>query len=72
MYLGAYLSKMNNLYGQECWDMSYDNYCMAEVTNIESVLEKRCLRLTPKCVTPMRCGYCSDIDVTVDINSDEV
>ena len=39
MYLGVQLSKMTDVDGQDCWDMSSDKYCMAEVTNVEQVLE---------------------------------
>ena len=40
---------MTNVDGQECWDMSSEKYCTAAVTNVESVLEKRNLRLPPNC-----------------------
>ena len=55
---------MTNVHGQEYWDMSSDKYCIAAVTNVESVLEKRVLRLPPKCVTSLSCVYCPDMDVT--------
>ena len=35
--LGADLSKMTNVYGQECWAMSSDKCCTAAVTNVEYV-----------------------------------
>ena len=34
MYLGAELSNMNNVDGQECWAMYYEKYCTAAVTNV--------------------------------------
>ena len=64
IYLGAELSKMTNVDGQECWDMSSDDYYTAEVTNVEYVLENHGLRFPPKCVTPLRCGYCPEVYVT--------
>ena len=67
MQLGADLSNITNFDGQDCWDISFDNYCTAAVTNVESVLEKLGLRFPPKCVTPMSCGYCPEMDVTGDI-----
>ena len=70
MYLGADLSKMTNLNGQEYWDMSSDNYCTAVVTNVEYVLENRGLRLLPKYVTPLSYGYCPDLDVTRELKVD--
>ena len=52
--------------------MSSEKYCTAEVTNVESVLEKRGLRLSLKCVTPLSCGYRPDLDVTGELKSDGV
>ena len=72
MYLGADFSNITNVYDQECWDMYSENYCTAAVTNVESVLEKRGLRLPKKCVTPLRCGYHPEIDVTGDLKVEEV
>ena len=40
VYLGAQLSKITNVGGQYCWTVYSDKYCTAEVTNVESVLEK--------------------------------
>ena len=34
MYIGSDFSKMNNIDGQECWDMFSETYCMAAVTNL--------------------------------------
>ena len=70
MYLGAEMSNMINVDGQECWAMYSDKYCTAEVTNVEYVLEKRGLRLLKKCVTPLRCGYHPDMDMTGELNTD--
>ena len=57
MYPGAYLLKITNVDGRECWDMSSEKYYKAVVTNVESVLAKRGLQLPLKCVDPLRCGY---------------
>ena len=72
MYLGAELSNMTNVHGQEYWDMSSDKYCTAAVTNVEYVLENHCLMFPPKCVTPLSCGYRTEMDVTRDIKAYEV
>ena len=72
MYLGAELSKMANVDGQECWAMSSDKYCMIAVTNVEYFLYKRALRLPPKCATIIRCDYCTDMYVTGDLRVDGV
>ena len=70
MYLGAYLSKMTNIYGQECWAMYSDKYCTAAVTDVECVLENHGLRFPPKCVTPLSCGYVPYMDVLGDFKAD--
>ena len=69
MYLGAELSKMTNVDGKECWDISSDKYCTSAVTNVESVLENCGLRLPPKCVTPISCGYCLEMDLTGELEA---
>ena len=72
MYLGAQFSKMTIVNGQECWAMSSENNCTAAVTNVESILENCGLRLPPECVTPLRCGYRPETDVTGDLKADGV
>ena len=52
--------------------MSSDHYCRAVVTNVESVLEKRGLRLPLKFVTPLSCGYFPEMDVTGGLKVDGV
>ena len=52
--------------------MSFDKYFMAAVTNVELVLEERGLRLPPKYVTPLRCGYSSEMDFIVEPKVDGV
>ena len=52
MYLGAELSYMTNIYGQECWSISSDNYCAMAVTNAYFFLENHGLTFPKKCITP--------------------
>ena len=47
--------------------MYFGKYCTAAVTNVESVLEKRGLRLPPKYITPMSFGYYPDMYVTGEL-----
>ena len=70
IYLGPELSNMTNVDGQQCRAMSSDKYCAAAGTNVESVQEKRGLRLPLKCATPLSCGYRPEMDVTGDIKAD--
>ena len=69
MYLGTHFSKTTNVNGQECWDMSSENYCTSAVNNVESVWENRGLRLPPKCVTPMKFCYRPEMDVTGELKA---
>ena len=61
---------MTNVNGTECWDMSSNKYCTAAVTNVEYVFKNCGLRLTPKCVTPLSCGYRPEMDVTGELKED--
>ena len=70
MYLFTEFS--NNCYGQECLAMYSGNYCTAAVKNVESVFEKRGLRLPPKCVRPLSCGYHQEMDVIKETKADGV
>ena len=70
IYLGASLSKMDNVDGDECWAMSSDKYCAAFVTNVEESLEKKGLKLPSKCVTPLRSGYKPELDATCELKAD--
>ena len=71
-YLGASLSKMTNEDNEECWVISSDLYCVALVTQIESVLEKKGLRLLSRCVTPLKNGYEPELDVTAELKADGI
>ena len=70
MYLGASMTKMFNSEGNECWAMSSDSYCAALVKNVESVLDKKGLRLPARCVTPLKCGYRPELDCTHELKKD--
>ena len=70
MYLGAKMTKMENNEGDVCWAMSSDSYCAALVKNVESVLEKKGLRLPNKCVTPLKHGYRPEYDCTGELKKD--
>eukprot|EP00957_Ditylum_brightwellii_P031299 2372590-Ditylum_brightwellii.AAC.1 len=63
---------MTNVNGIECWAFSLDQYCAAVVSNIESILEKKGLRLPSKCVTPILCGYKPELDATGELKADGV
>ena len=69
MYLRVDFSKMTDVNVQEYWDMYSDKYCMAAVTSVESVLEKRGLRFPSKCVTSLSCGYRPEMYVTVELKA---
>ena len=70
MYLGAEVSKMDNIDGDSCWAMSSDKYCDALVKNVEDVLQRRGLRLPSKCITPLQSGYKPEVDCTAELKAD--
>ena len=71
-YLGGGLTTMVNDDGQSCWAMSSDAYCTALVKTVESILEKKGLRLLSKCRTPLAHGYRPELDATAELKSDGV
>ena len=71
-YLGADLSLMDNVDGDQCWSMSSDKYCAALIKTVESTLEKKGLRLPSKCVTPIAHGYRPEMDATAELKADGV
>ena len=48
---------MNKVDGQDLWAMYSDKNYTEAVTNLEYISENNGLRLPPKCVTPLICGY---------------
>lgn len=72
IYLGAELSRMDNLEGESCWAMSSDKYCAAMVKNVEVSLEKKGLRLPSRCITPLSHGYKPELDSTGELKADEL
>ena len=71
-YLGATLSKLDNIDGDSCWAMSSDDYCAAFVTNVEESLMKKGLRLPSKCATPTTHGYKPEDDCTGELKADGI
>ena len=61
---------MSNIDGEECWTMSSDSYCAALVKNVESILEKKGLRLPSKCNTPLQFGYRPELDATNELKAE--
>lgn len=68
-YLGATISRMDNVNGDSCWAMSSDNYCSALVTNVEDELQKKGLRLPSKCISPFTHGYKPEMDCTGELKA---
>ena len=72
IYLCVELSKIDNDHKDECWEMSSDKYCTAVVNNFHTTLDKKGLKFTSKCVTPLKHGYRLELDFTGEIISDGV
>ena len=68
-YLGATITRMDNVDGDQCWAMSSDQYCAALVTNVEDELMKKGLKLPSKCVTPTSNGYRPEMDCTPELKA---
>ena len=68
-YLGADLSKIDNKNGKPCWAISSDSYCAAFVTNTETILKDKGVRLPSKCVTPLQNGYKPELDCTGELKA---
>jgi hypothetical protein len=68
-YLGADLSKIDNKNGKPCWAISSDSYCAAFVTNTETILKAKGVRLPSKCVTPLQNGYKPELDCTGELKA---
>ena len=68
-YLGATITRMDNVDGDQCWAMSSDQYCAALVTNVEDELMKKGLKLPSKCVTPTSNGYRPEMDCTSELKA---
>ena len=69
-YLGATISKIDNVHGDECWAMSSDQYCSALVANVEDELYKKGLQLPSRCVTPFSNGYQPSEDCTAELKAE--
>ena len=72
IYLCVELSKMENYHMYECWDMWSDKYFTAMFNNLYTILDKKGLKFTSKCVTPLKHGYSPELDFTVELMSDGV
>ena len=68
--LGATISKIDNVHGEECWAMSSDQYCSALVANVEEKLYKKGLQLPSRCVTPFSNGYQPSEDFTSELKAE--
>ena len=62
--LGTGLSKMATSNGHKYWSMSPYKYCEVAVLNVEQKLNGEGKRLLTKCNTPLKSGYCPELDVS--------
>ena len=71
-YLGTGLSKMVTANGRKYWSMSPEKYCKAAVLNVGQKLNEEGKRLPTKCKTPLKSGYCPELDVSQEVKADGV
>jgi hypothetical protein len=70
-YLGAQTSK-RDINGVLCWTMSSEQYIKAAIANVETKLDKEGQRLPSRCLTPMKSGYCPEVDVSGELKTDGI
>ena len=68
-YLGATITRMDNVEGDSCWAMSSDQYCSALVNNIEDELQTQGLKLPARCPTPFMSNYKPELDGTAELKA---
>ena len=52
--------------------MSTENYCKDSILNVEQKLNEEGKRLTTKCKTPLKSGYCPELEVSQKLKADRV
>ena len=66
-YLGAVIGKMITASGTVAWTQSANTYIQELVKSVEGVLAIHGNKLLTKCLTPIKCGYRPEIDVTAEL-----
>ena len=61
-YLGASITKLDDVHGNSFWAMSSDQYCSALVKNVKDKLQTKNMRLPSKCPSPFSHGYKPEMD----------
>ena len=64
-YLGTQVAQ-KVMDGHDCWTMTSEQYIKA-IVNIETKLDKEGQRLPSRCLTPMKAGYCPEIDTSAEL-----
>ena len=57
--------------GQKCWAFGSGQYVKEAVQNVINYLNNRGEGLAAKAVTPMTSGYCHEIDITPELESED-
>ena len=72
LYLGAKLQE-KSINGYKCWTVTRQDYVKAAVKNVEDAIKKTRRRLpTSNIDTPMNVTYSPELDVTEELNDDDV
>ena len=66
-YLGAVIGKMTTSSGTIAWTQSADKYIQELLKSVEGVLAMHGNKLPVKCLTPIKCGYRPEVDVTAEL-----
>ena len=71
-YLGAKLQK-KAINGIECWTITSQDYIKAAVKNVEEAVKRKGRKLpTSNIDTPMNITYSPELDVTTELNEDDI
>jgi Reverse transcriptase (RNA-dependent DNA polymerase) len=72
MFLGASLLQKNLLTGGTCWAMSSEKYVNSAVDNVRNTLRTAGKVLPTRCVTPLPSNYRPEMDVSEELEDDDV
>ncbi len=68
IYLGGEVSRVELSTGAKAYTFSASQYVNAAVTNVEGYLKKIGLKLPCRATTPLKSGYCPEIDVSDELD----
>ena len=71
IYLGARLEK-KNLNGKQAWTMSSKDYIKAAISNVETQLKRRNMKLPSQAITPMTSDFVPEMDTSEELEPNDI